>query len=245
MSNTAPVEKAQSSDASQATIAARLFDQHEACLWNLRQHEVDVLLRHLVEDCGLGGRRCHRIDEDVMRGKLLAERFRQRDQAGLGRRIVRGVRIALLAGDRGDVHDAPVFLLEHRRHDRLADDEGAVEVDAQNFPPFLEIGLPDRLVDAGDAGIVDEDVDLAERRQRRIARLFNGGGVGDVDLEDSGLAADRLHRFLGQRGVKVPDRNLGAGGGEALGDGAAKALRAAGDDCDAPVEIDLVHARCP
>ena len=77
----------------------------------------------------------------------------------------------------------PYFCCEHRRHDRLAADEGAVEIDAQHLAPFLEIGLPHRLVDAGDAGIVDEDVDLAERLQRRVAGLLDRGEIGDVDLE--------------------------------------------------------------
>ncbi len=164
---------AQSSGGEPGHHRGQLLHQYEALLRDLRQHEVDVLLRHLVEDRGLGRRRRHRVDQDVVRGELLAERLRQRDQAGLGGRIMRGVRIAFLAGDRGDVHDAPVLLLEHRGHDRLADDEGAVEVDAQHLVPLGEVGLPHRLVDAGDAGIVDEDVDLAEGGERRIAGLLD------------------------------------------------------------------------
>src|SRR4051794_21554668 len=39
----------------------------------------------------------------------------------------------------------------------------------------------------------------------------------------------------------IPDRDLGAGGDEALGNRAAKPLRAAGDDGAAAFEIDLVH----
>src|SRR6202023_615588 len=96
---------------------------------------------------------------------------------------MRGVWVALLAGDRGDVDDAAVFPGEHRRHDRLAADEGAVEIDAQHLAPLIEIGLPYRLVDAGDAGIVDENIDLAERLQRGISRLFNRGEIRHVDLE--------------------------------------------------------------
>ena len=86
------------------------FHQHEAALRNFRQHEVDMLLRHLVEDRGLGGGRGHGVDEDVVLRQFLAERFRQRDQAGLRGRIMRGVGIAFLAGDRGDVDDAAVVL---------------------------------------------------------------------------------------------------------------------------------------
>ena len=183
MSNTAPVENAQSSDASHATIAASSSTSTKRRLRDLRQHEVDMLLRQLVEDRGLGRGRRHRVDEDVVLREFLAERFRQRDQAGLRGRIMRGVGVAFLAGDRGDVDDAAVFLFEHRRHHRLAADEGPVEIDAQHLAPFLEVGFPHRLVDAGDAGIVDEDVDLAERLQRLVAGLFDRGEIGDVDLE--------------------------------------------------------------
>ncbi len=58
-------------------------------------------------------------------------------------------------------------------------------------------------------------------------------------------ADDRRADFLGglfrKRQIMIPDRDLGAGGDEALGDGAAKPLRAAGDDGAAAVQIDLVH----
>src|SRR5580693_6418895 len=158
---------------------------------------------------------------------------------------MRGVGVAFLAGDRGDVDDAAVFLGEHRRHDRLAADEGAVEIDAQHLAPLLEIGLPYRLVDAGDTGIVDEDIDLAERLQRVVAGLFHRGQVGHVDLERGDGGADLFRRLLGQRLVMVPDRDLGAGGHKALRDRAPKPLRAAGYDGASAVEIDLVHGEGP
>ena len=217
------------------------FDQDEARLRNLRQHEVDVLLRHLVEDRGLRRRRRHRVDEDVVLREFLAERFCQRDQAGLRGRVMRGVGVAFLAGDGGDVDDAAVLLLQHRRHHRLAADEGPVEIDAQHLAPFLEVGFPHRLVDAGDAGIVDEDVDLAERLQRLVTRLLDRGEIRHVDLEGRYRRADFLRGLFRKRQVVIPDRDLRARCDEALGDRAAKALRAAGDDGAAAVQIDLVH----
>src|ERR1700722_8541394 len=50
-----------------------LLDLDEAPARDLRQHVVDVLLGHLVEDRGLGDGRGHAIDRDVVAGKLLAE----------------------------------------------------------------------------------------------------------------------------------------------------------------------------
>src|SRR6516164_8796736 len=112
MSNTAPVENAQSSEASQATIAATSSTSTKRAFGIF----------------------------DIMKSICCC---------------VIWSKIAVFA--------AAVVLLQHGRHDRLAADEGAVEVDAQHLTPFLEIGLPHRFVDACDAGIVDEDVDLAER----------------------------------------------------------------------------------
>ena len=60
-----------------------------------------------------------------------------------------------------------------------------------------------------------------------------------MKADDGG--ADFLRGLFRKRQVMIPDRDLGAGGDEALGDGAAKTLRAAGDDGAAAVEIDLVH----
>src|SRR6202790_787101 len=158
---------------------------------------------------------------------------------------MRRVGVAFLAGDRGDVDDAAVILLDHRRHDRLAADEGPVKIDAQNLAPFLEVGFPYRLVDSGDAGIVDENVYFAERLEGGICRLFNRGQIRHVDLERRDAGADFFCRLFGERLVMMPDRDFGAGTDKTLGDGAPKTLRAAGDDGAAAVQIDLVHGKTP
>ena len=133
------------------------------------------------------------IDGDVVAGELLAERLGQRDHAGLGGRVVGGVGVAFLAGDRGDVDDAPVVLRDHAGHDRARADEGAVEVDAHHLAPFLDLGLPGLGVDAGDAGVVDEDIDASEALDGGVAGLGDRGGLrhvaGDrVDRSPSALA---------------------------------------------------------
>ena len=101
------------------------FDQHEASFGIFDSMKSICCCVSWSKIAVFGRRWCHRVDEDVVLREFLAERFGQRDQAGLRGRIVRGVGIAFLAGDRGDVDDAAVFLLQHRRHDRLAADEGA------------------------------------------------------------------------------------------------------------------------
>ncbi len=86
----------------------QLLDLQEAAARDLRQHPVEVRLRHLVEDARLGRRRRDAVDRDVLAGELLAERLRQRDDAGLGGAVGRGVGVAFLAGDRRDRDDAAV-----------------------------------------------------------------------------------------------------------------------------------------
>src|SRR5471030_2669063 len=135
---------------------------------------------------------------------------------------MRRVGVAFLAGDRGYVDDAAVFLFDHRGHDRLAADERPVEIDAQHLAPFVEVGFPYRLVDPGDAGIVDENIDLAERPKRGVTRLLDRGKVRHIDPERGDAGADGLGGLLRERQVMIPDRDLGAGTDKTLGDSAAK-----------------------
>ena len=158
---------------------------------------------------------------------------------------MRRVGVAFLAGDGGDVDDATIALGDHGGRDRLAADEGSVEIDAQHLAPFLEVGFPHRLVDAGDPGIVDEDVDLAERFQRGVPGLFDCGQIRHVDLDCDDAGADFLGRLLCEGLVMIPDRDLGAGTDKTFCDGAPESLRAAGDHGAAAVEIDLVHGGSP
>ena len=79
---------------------------------------------------------------------------------------MRGIGVAFLAGDRGDVDDAPVVLRDHQRHHGARADERPVEIDAHHLAPFLHVRLPGLGIGSGDAGIVDEDVDAAERLGR-------------------------------------------------------------------------------
>ena len=78
------------------------------------------------------------------------------------------------------------------------------------------------------------------------SRAASTGASSDTSHANSlHRLADLLRRLLGERGVAIPDRDLGAGGDEPLGDGAADALRATGDDRDAAREIDIVHGQAP
>ena len=74
---------------------------------------------------------------------------RQRDEAGL----------------RAEVHDAPAAVADHHAAHRLADEERPLQVHGQRA---IEVRLGDGLGRVGrtDAGVVDQDVDAAERALR-------------------------------------------------------------------------------
>ena len=78
------------------------------------------------------------------------------DHARLGRRVVRLAAVAGDPADRGDAHDPAAVATEQRRVDPLV----ALEVDGEHRVPPVLAHAGERAV-AGDAGVVDDDVDAA------------------------------------------------------------------------------------
>ena len=90
-----------------------------------------------------------------------------------------------VGGAGGHVHHDAAALFDHQRHDRLADEEGRGAVDVHDPPPLVDLVVEDgdvaRLgvgVQAIAAGVVDQDVDAAERLDglRRHAGDLRGVG---------------------------------------------------------------------
>src|SRR4029079_14417396 len=146
-----------------------LVDLDKTAARDPRQHEIDVALGDLLENRGPGGGRSNGIDGYMVSRQFLAERLGERNDAGFRGRIGGGVRIAFLAGDRGDIGDAAVILLDHPRNQRLAAIELAGEVDADDAVPLLDRNLPGLENGAGNAGIVDENIDAPEGGQGSVA----------------------------------------------------------------------------
>jgi hypothetical protein len=106
------------------------------------------------------------------------------------------------------------------------DDAVQVDVDDRSRHP---VGLLEHRTERHDAGVVDQDVDGTDRRDRGqegAPRL----GIGDVERGGHDLAAVRPRDHLCQVGVTVTDGNPGALPGEPFDGGLADAPRAAGDD---------------
>ena len=74
-----------------------------------------------------------------------------------------------------------------------------------------------------------EHVDRAEAVLDAVEEGGEGLALGDVERQADGLAADLAGDLLGQLGVEVADRDLGALADEGFGGGAADASGAAGD----------------
>ena len=79
-----------------------------------------------------------------------------------------------------------------------------------------------------------------KRADHRLDQRRDVGALRDVGDEQLGLAAglpDRVHDALAARPVEVDDRDLGALGGEQLGDFLADVAAGAGDDRDLILEL--------
>ena len=98
-------------------------------------------------------------------------------------------------------------------------------------------------IGAGDAGIVDEDVDAAEGVIGFVPGGFNSGEVGEIDLNRDYLAGVRefLTGGLRQRLITVPKADLGARSQKSFSNGPAYPLGSARDHGAPAFEIDLVH----
>jgi hypothetical protein len=85
----------------------------------------------------------------------------------------------------------PALGLEHRADGGLDHVEGAEEVDLQDLLPVVDRHAHDQVI-AGDAGIVDEDVDLAERLEGGGDGLHARFRIGHVGRDVDGLPTESL-----------------------------------------------------
>ena len=83
---------------------------------------------------------------------------------------------------------------------------------------------------AGVAGVVDDDVDLAELVDGLLDQLVRHALLGEVAAEHRGLARDLRRRLLGDVAVEVVDEHARALLGEQLRGRAADSTRRSGDD---------------
>src|SRR5690606_4065251 len=151
--------------------------------------------------------------------------------AGLGGGVVGLPVLALLAVDRAGLHDAAPLALAHAFDHRAGDVVAGVEVGGDDVGPLLGSHLVEGGV-AGDAGVVDQDLDGAECLFDPAHHGFGLIGRRHVALDQGEVEAFRLHRLLpGARLLlaAVIGRDPVPGLGQALADGSADAAGSPGN----------------
>ena len=141
--------------------------------WRCEQHLADhrlavhVVLLHRVGDLRLDQRGQHvagadGVAGDRLLGGLERDHLGEADDAVLGRDVGRLEGRGGQAVRRGDVDDPAPALRAHQRQRRGGGVEGRGEVDRDDLVPLLGREVGDRR-DVLDAGVVDQDVDAADR----------------------------------------------------------------------------------
>ena len=85
----------------------------------------------------------------------------------------------------------PERCAQHRPQRGAREEEGAAQVGLDRLVPFL-VRHADEEVVGRPAGVVDQDVDLAEALHRLVDRRSAPSPLADVALDQHGLAAELL-----------------------------------------------------
>src|SRR5215813_10452439 len=208
---------------------------------NLRHEEIHRALLHLLEELGADDGRGHRVDENAARARLLGERLGQADHSGLGRRVGHEGRIAFLAGDGGDVDDAPAPLLQHHADGRSAAVEDAREIHVDDPAPVLVGQLPNGKGAAGDPRVVHEDVEATEGRVHLTYRRLHLARHRHIGGEGERGGTDALGRLLRHGRVEVQHGDASAVRGQTGSDGVADAARRPRDERSLPGQRRRAH----
>ncbi len=179
-----------------------------------------------------------RVDAHAEGRQLLRERLCEHLDRALGGRIAERGGLPRVGRDGGHVDDAAARGLE-RIEQRVRDVEGAVHVHVERLPEVLGRARAGRGLADDDAGVVDEQVDLANALRDLARDVAAGLGRGDVEREGPGLAAGLAHQARGLfhgGGVHVGGDDARTGLRQAQAEGAAVALAGAGDEGQAALQ---------
>src|SRR2546428_3228716 len=189
----------------------------------------------LVRQRADGGARADGVHVDVVLGELERRQARHADDGALAAGVdrVRGAGEPL-ACDGGDVHDHAAAPGDHLARDALQAEEDALAVDPHDAVPVLFGEIHD-VGAARDAGVVDEDIDLAEGVDGLADHPVDALEVADVGPEGQALAAERadgVGRRLGGPLLEVDRYDVRAALRQGQRRRAADAARGTGDDRD-------------
>ena len=201
-----------------------------------RHHAVHVAGQGSVGGVHVGVDRAglHVVHRDATRPQVARQAFGEAHDGGLAHAIDaeacpwHTVGVGAADGDDAAIGTA----LAHVAHGSLRGHKHRAHVHVERV---VEIG-EGKAVDLArhrHAGVVDEDVEAAQRARGRVDGLREGGGVCTVGTQRQGLAAGRFNsrhqRLRGGFGAAVGEGHGRSVARQALDDGGADATRAAGD----------------
>lgn len=108
-----------------------------------------------------------RVGQDSMRCPFERERLRQPDDPHLRCRVVCLAAVTVKTRRRRYVDDATVALADHERPRMLGYPEWSAQIDIDDFRPVCGT-QPWHVRIAQNPGVVDDDIDTAERLQREL-----------------------------------------------------------------------------
>ena len=151
----------------------------------------------------------------------------------LGRAVHVPARIWIGAGDRAHVHDVAAPARDHPRQQGAGHVHETRAVRLDHPLPIVEDGVLRRLEPQREPRVVDEHVDIRERRWQRCQQLLDGGQVTDVEHRNKNQILAEIVDQLGKAFFPAGRRDdLDARGRIAAGDGLADARAGAGDESD-------------
>src|SRR5437762_8385819 len=148
-----------------------------------RNFRVNRLLDFLRESSGHirhDKARRNSIHGDVAAGQFARERLSETNQAGLARRVIGLARVPDHSDHGTDVNDATAALFDHHAFCGLHKVESAFQVRVDHHVPVFHRHAQTQS-GAPHAGVVDQDVDLAEIIENLRADLLYGGMIRDID----------------------------------------------------------------
>ena len=120
------------------------------------------------------------VGRDAFFADLAGDRLGQADESRLAGGVVGRSGLAHDAGDGADIDDAAEFVADHRSGRHARGREGRPQIHGDDLVKVVVVHLDHQLV-AGDAGVVDQDVDATVLGGELFEHLSELGCVRDVD----------------------------------------------------------------
>src|ERR1700733_5582828 len=137
------------------------------------------------------------VDADTVTAVMRRHRARQTDDGALRCRIEQAWVAAEQTRDRTEIDDRAAAAPDHFRYRKFGHQHDGGDVDAHRSVPGLDIDLDGVAARAGDADIVDEDVEPAPCINGARHDRPTAGGIADVALDNERRAALGVDQALG------------------------------------------------